>query len=105
MVRTLLPRLPQALTNRRFQAVKSVSATKSAIDNLAMILSVGKCCALSLHGFMTNQAISVVFAILGGIGVTVFGYYVPFMILGAIMMPIGAGLLTTLEPNSSPAKW
>ncbi|KFX98668.1 hypothetical protein O988_04252 [Pseudogymnoascus sp. VKM F-3808] len=76
-----------ALTNRRFQAVKSVSATKSAIDNLAMILSV------------------VVFAILGGIGVTVFGYYVPFMILGAIMMPIGAGLLTTLEPNSSLAKW
>jgi hypothetical protein len=40
----------------------------------------------------------------GGI-ITATGYYNPWMILCVIMMPIGAGLLSTLHPDSGHAKW
>lgn len=60
---------------------------KSGIMNLPMII-----------------AVVVVSIVTGGL-VTACGYYTPFMIVSAIIMTIGAGLLTTLETNSGHAKW
>ena len=37
--------------------------------------------------------------------VTVLGYYAPFLLLSAVFMSVGAGLLSTLEPLSSSGKW
>ncbi|KAJ7983025.1 major facilitator superfamily domain-containing protein [Mycena polygramma] len=70
-----------------FQAIQGVSAVKSGTENLGMILSF------------------VVATILAGCMVTFLGYYVPFMILASIIMPIGAGLISTLTVDSGPAKW
>lgn len=70
-----------------FQAVKGVSAIKSGIMLLPMILSV------------------VIGSIFGGALVSRIGYYTPFFILSSIMGPIGAGLLTTLTPDSGHAEW
>jgi hypothetical protein len=47
----------------------------------------------------------VIFSILAGGLVTACGYYTPFMIASAIIMTIGAGLLTTLETDSNHSKW
>lgn len=47
----------------------------------------------------------VVVSILAGGLVTTCGYYTPFMIASAIIMTIGAGLLTTLETDSNHSKW
>ncbi|CUS13800.1 unnamed protein product [Tuber aestivum] len=69
------------------QAIKSVSATKSGIMNLPLILGV------------------VVLSILAGILITLCGYYTPFMIAGAAICAIGAGLLTTFEVDTGHAKW
>ena len=41
-------------------------------------------------------------------GTTLIGklrYYHPFMLLSAIMLTVGSGVLTTLSPRASPAKW
>ncbi|KAJ7197032.1 MFS transporter [Mycena pura] len=70
-----------------FQAIKGVSAVKSGTDNLALILSL------------------VVATLVSGGSVTVLGYYVPFMILGSIIMPIGAGLISTLTVDAGHVKW
>jgi MFS family permease len=37
--------------------------------------------------------------------VTLMGHYVPFMLVGCALFTIGAGFLTTLEPDSRPAAW
>ena len=47
----------------------------------------------------------VIFSLLAGGIVTTTGYYNPWMILCVIMAPIGAGLLSTLQPDSGHAKW
>ena len=42
------------------------------------------------------------------VGTTATGklhYYQPFMLLGAIMLTVGCGVLTTLSPSSSNAVW
>ncbi|KAF2452521.1 major facilitator superfamily domain-containing protein [Lineolata rhizophorae] len=70
-----------------FQAIKGVSATKSGIMNLPMILAV------------------VIFSMAAGGAVTFIGYYTPFMIASAIFMSIGAGLLTTFEVDTNHPKW
>lgn len=49
-------------------------------------------------------AVVVVSLLAGGI-ITAVGYYTPFMILCAAVSAVGCGLLTTLEPDSPPAKW
>ncbi|KAJ9287754.1 hypothetical protein DTO021C3_4559 [Paecilomyces variotii] len=43
--------------------------------------------------------------ILGGILITLFGHVGPFMVAGSIFMAVGAGLLTTLDSNTSVSKW
>jgi len=70
-----------------FQAIKGTSAVGSGIRSLPLILSM------------------VVFSILAGGVITTTGYYNPWMILCVILLPIGAGLLTTLSPESGHAKW
>ncbi|KAI9367709.1 MFS general substrate transporter [Aspergillus egyptiacus] len=70
-----------------FQAIKGVSATKSGIMNLPILLS------------------SVISAMLSGGMVTTFGYYTPFMIASSILMAIGAGLLTTFDVDTGHSAW
>ena len=70
-----------------FQAIKGASAVKSGIMAMPLILSL------------------VIFSLLAGGIVTTTGYYNPWMILCVIMAPIGAGLLSTLQPDSGHAKW
>jgi MFS family permease len=70
-----------------FQAIKGVSAVKSGIMLLPIVLST-------------------VFASLSsGILVSKLGYYTPFFTLSTVLMTIGAGLLTTLTPTTGHAKW
>ncbi|KAK9319075.1 major facilitator superfamily domain-containing protein [Lipomyces orientalis] len=70
-----------------FQAIKGVSATKSGIMSIPMVLSL------------------VVFSLLGGAAVTAFGHYVPMCYLSAILSSVGAGLLTTFDTTTGHAKW
>ncbi|KAF3480958.1 major facilitator superfamily transporter [Arthroderma uncinatum] len=70
-----------------FQAIKGVSAVKSGIMNLPMILSL------------------VIGVIMSGGLVTAIGYYAPFMIACCILSSVGAGLLTTFMPDTGHAKW
>jgi len=70
-----------------FQAVKNVSAVKSGIMLLPMVLSV--VIASLFSGFLVSKA----------------GYYAPFFILCSIIMPTGAGLMTTFTPTTGHAKW
>jgi hypothetical protein len=70
-----------------FQAIKGVSALKSGIMLLPMILSV------------------LIASIFSGVMITRVGYYAPFFILCSIIMPVGAGLITTFTPTTGHAKW
>ncbi|KAJ7197012.1 major facilitator superfamily domain-containing protein [Mycena pura] len=70
-----------------FQAIKGVSAVKSGIDNLPMILSL------------------VVASLFAGGVITAVGYYTPFMILSSLLMGIGAGLLSTFSTSTGHAHW
>jgi predicted MFS family arabinose efflux permease len=70
-----------------FQAIKGVSAVKSGIMLLPMILTV------------------VITSLSSGVFVSKIGYYTPFFILSSIIMGIGSGLLTTLTPTTGHAKW
>lgn len=70
-----------------FQAIKGVTATQSGIRNLPLILGV------------------TIFSIFGGVGVTVIGYYTPFMFVGAALAAVGAGLLTTFEVDTGSSMW
>ncbi|KAK4502565.1 hypothetical protein PRZ48_005991 [Zasmidium cellare] len=70
-----------------FQAIKNTSAVKSGIDTLPLVLSL------------------VVGSILSGQLVGKIGYYTPFAMLSSILMPIGAGLLTTLNLSTPSSQW
>lgn len=70
-----------------FQAIKGVSAIRSGIDTLPMIMSL------------------VVASIMAGALVQRLGYYVPFMIASSIIMSIGAGVITTFTPSTNHPKW
>jgi hypothetical protein len=70
-----------------FQGVRGDSALQSGIDTLPILLA---------------QTISVV---LGGIFVSVTGYYIPLIWISVVLTSIAAGLFTTLKVDSSSAKW
>lgn len=70
-----------------FQAIKDVTAVKSGIDTLPLILGL------------------VVSSITAGILVSKIGYYAPFMIVSSVIMSIAAGLITTWTPSSGHAEW
>ena len=70
-----------------FQAIKDASPVHSGIMSLPFLLSL------------------VVASIPAGLFVKKVGYYAPLIIASAIIMPIGAGLLTTFTPETGHAKW
>ena len=70
-----------------FQAIKNASALQSGIDSVPL------CAAL------------VVASILVRVLITGVGYYAPFMIAAAACMGAGAGLLTTLGPDTDLPHW
>ncbi|KAJ6550029.1 major facilitator superfamily domain-containing protein [Mycena capillaripes] len=70
-----------------FQAVKGVSAIKSGIDNLPLVLSV------------------VIGTLIAGGLISSIGYYTPFMILASVLMAVGAGLLSTFTVDTGHAHW
>ena len=70
-----------------FQSVKNVSATKSGIDILPLLLS------------------TVLSSIVAGGLITVFGYYTPFIISGTVLFCIGTGLISTYTTTTSFGKW
>lgn len=70
-----------------FQAVSGVSAAQSGIRNLPLVLAVS------------------IFTILSGALITMFGYFMPFLVGGAALTTIGSGLLFTMDSGSNPAQW
>ncbi|KAF3941416.1 hypothetical protein ABW19_dt0207327 [Dactylella cylindrospora] len=70
-----------------FQSIKDFSAVESGIRLLPVMLSM------------------VVGSITGGITTSKVGYYTPFAIVGSCIMSVGAGLLTTLQVDTSESKW
>jgi MFS family permease len=70
-----------------FQAIKGVSAVQSGIMNIPLIL--GVVVTSIIAGFLTRKV----------------GYYAPWMLIGAVVMPIGAGLITTFTVDTSHPKW
>jgi len=70
-----------------FQAIQGVSAVESGIRSLPLVLSM------------------VVSSMITGILVARIGYYTPFLLVGTCIMAVGAGLLTTLDLDTSQAKW
>ncbi|KAI4089188.1 MAG: hypothetical protein LQ344_005568 [Seirophora lacunosa] len=70
-----------------FQAIKGVSATKSGIMVLPMILAL------------------VLISVFSGIGVTVLGFYSSFMIISSVLMAIGVGLMSTWTTSTHHSHW
>ncbi|KAJ9622238.1 hypothetical protein H2204_011586 [Knufia peltigerae] len=70
-----------------FQSTRSVSAARSGTNMLPIVLS------------------SSFFAIACGVIMSLWGRYVPVILIGSVPMTVGAGLLYTLDVNSSTGKW
>jgi MFS family permease len=70
-----------------FQAINGISAVESGIHLLPMVIPI------VVASIITGQLVSRV------------GYYTPFMIFGVCLTAVGAGLLTTLEIDTSEGKW
>jgi MFS family permease len=70
-----------------FQAIKGVSAVKSGIMTLPIILTL------------------VIANIVGGLVVSRVGYYTPFLIASSVFMSIGSGLLSTFTTTTDHSKW
>ncbi len=70
-----------------FQAVKGTTAEGSGIRSIPYLVST-----------------TIASIVIGGL-ITTFGWYTPFMWFGAAIFTVGAGLLKTLQVDSSAAKW
>lgn len=70
-----------------FQAIRGSTAVHSGLQLLPLMISV------------------VLSSIVAGGAITKIGYYTPFLIGGAVLMTIGAGLVTTWKINSSTGIW
>ena len=70
-----------------FQSVSGVSPLESGTRNLGIIVSISICTILS-----------------GGM-ITIFGHFVPWMIVGAAIATLGAGLIFTLKIGSPSSHW
>lgn len=70
-----------------FQAALNVSAAKSGIDNLPLVLGVS------------------LFSIASGAILSAWGLYIPVMIFGTAVASVGCGLIYTLEADSVSGKW
>ena len=76
------PLMPSLQLPIWFQAVKDVSATQSGVMNLPLIMA------------------HVIAALLAGGLITYTGYYTPFMIISSILVSLGAGFITTFNPDT-----
>ncbi|KAJ5168168.1 uncharacterized protein N7482_003762 [Penicillium canariense] len=47
----------------------------------------------------------VLFTVVSGVLISVLGYYLPFLLAGGAISAVGYGLLSTLSPSTSAAKW
>lgn len=47
----------------------------------------------------------IVSSVFAGAGITIFGFYKPFMIAAGAIFTVGAGMLYTLKVNSSAGIW
>ena len=70
-----------------FQAIKGDSAVESGIHLLPQVLAL------------------VVASIITGVLTARIGYYTPFLIIGTCITTIGAGLLTTLQVDTTKGQW
>lgn len=70
-----------------FQVTKDVSASKSGIDNLPLVLGAS------------------IFTVASGGLLTVWGEYIPVMAVGSVLASVGSGLIYTLEIQSGSDKW
>ena len=70
-----------------FQVIDNVSPIQSGVRNLPLII------AITLA------------TIVSGVGITVTGRPMPFMIVAGVLSTVGVGLLFTLTIGSSSAKW
>ena len=70
-----------------FQAIKGATAVKSGIMILPMVI-----------GMMITS-------ISAGILTKKVGYYAPWMIACSVLMPVGAGLISTFTPTSAHPQW
>ncbi|KAH8819204.1 putative MFS multidrug transporter [Xylogone sp. PMI_703] len=70
-----------------FQAIKGVSAIRSGLNTLPLVLSL------------------VVASIIAGALTSRTGYYVPQLITGCVLMSIGAGLITMFQVDTPHPKW
>jgi len=70
-----------------FQGVRGSSAFESGIQILPLLIS------------------TILSALLGGIGMSLVGYVMPFMVLGGAVHTVGAGLLTTLSVDTPFVDW
>ncbi|KJZ78260.1 hypothetical protein HIM_02298 [Hirsutella minnesotensis 3608] len=70
-----------------FQSVQDASAIDSGVRYLAMMMP------------------QIVTLALTGAIVSIWGYYVPYIIAGGVIASVGAGLLTTIGVDTSTAQW
>jgi len=70
-----------------FQAVQGTSAVQSGIRTIPYLAS------------------NVVASIIAGAGITVVGWYKPFMITGAAVFTVGAGMIYKLDVGSNTGAW
>lgn len=70
-----------------FQAVRGTTALRSGIDYLPLLL-------FNVFGIVLSGALT-----------KVIGYYMPWIYLSVLFMSIGGGLLYTLQPETSMARW
>lgn len=70
-----------------FQAVRGATAEQSGIRTIPYLVS------------------NTLFALAVGGIVTLVGYYTPFIIMGTMLLTIGAGLMYTLKVNTSAAQY
>jgi hypothetical protein len=70
-----------------FQSIRGVSPIGSGVDNLPIVISVG------------------IFCVVGGIAVAKTGRATPTMFACALVTTIAAGLLYTLDVDTSTRKW
>lgn len=47
----------------------------------------------------------VLISVFSGIGVTVLGFYSPFMIISSVLMAIGVGLMSTWTTSTNHSHW
>ena len=70
-----------------FQAVKGTTAEGSGIRTIPYLGSI------------------IISSIVAGAGITVVGFYKPFMIFGSAIFTVGAGMIYTLSVTSTAGKW